>query len=97
MLKLAFVSLKDNPANVGEEIQTATFEDGKYRVIYHAPSEMLRITDEVNNRGTLYKVQREKPIQICGFTEDEKKNFDQKQHKLVKQIKPKHPQSLEQD
>jgi hypothetical protein len=97
MLKLAFVSLKNNPANVGEEIQTATFEDGKYRVIYHAPSEMVRITDEVNNRGTLYKVQREKPIQICEFTEDEKKNFEQKQHKLIKQIKPNHPQGLQQD
>jgi hypothetical protein len=30
MLILALASLKDNPANTGEEIQTATFTQGKY-------------------------------------------------------------------
>jgi hypothetical protein len=84
MLKLAFASLKDNPANAGEEMQTATFGDGKYRVIYHAPSEMLRIVDEVGNRGTLYKVERGKAVQVCLLAEDEKRSFehDAKRHHL---------------
>lgn len=43
MLKLAIACLKDNPANAGEEMQTATFGNGKYRVIYHTPSEMLQL------------------------------------------------------
>jgi hypothetical protein len=58
MLKIAIACLKENLANAGEEMQTATFGDGKYRVIYHEPSEMLRVVDEIGNRGTLYKVQR---------------------------------------
>ena len=58
MLKLALASLKENPANAGEELQTATFCDGQYRVIHHVPSEMLRIVDEKeNHRGALYKAQ----------------------------------------
>ena len=69
-------SLKENPANAGEEIQTATFCDDKYRVIHHVPSEMLRIVDEESHRGTLYKVQKGKPVQVCKFTEDEKINFE---------------------
>ena len=76
MLKLALASLKENPANAGEEIQTATFGDDKYRVIHHVPSEMLRIVDEESHRGTLYKVQKGKPVQVCKFTEDEKRNFE---------------------
>ena len=77
MLKLALASLKENPANAGEEIQTATFCDGQYRVIHHIPSEMLRIVDEKeNHRGTLYKAQRGKPALVCNFTEDEKKSFE---------------------
>ena len=77
MLKLALASLKEKPANAGEEIQTATFGDGQYRVIHHVPSEMLRIVDEKeNHRGTLYKAQRGKPTLVCNFTEDEKKNFE---------------------
>ena len=77
MLKLALASLKENPANAGEEIQTATFCDGQYRVIHHVPSEMLRIVDEKeNHRGTLYKVQRGKPFEVCKFTEDEKRSFE---------------------
>ncbi|MEA5594725.1 hypothetical protein [Rivularia sp. UHCC 0363] len=77
MLKLALASLKENPANTGEEIQTATFSDDKYRVIHHVPSEMLRIVDdEESHRGTLYKVQKGKPVQVCKFTENEKKSFE---------------------
>jgi hypothetical protein len=76
MLKLALASLKDNPANAGEEIQTATFSDDKYRVIHHVPSERLRIVDEESHRGTLYKVQKGKPVQVCNFTEDEKRSFE---------------------
>ena len=42
MLKQALASLKENSANAGEEIQTATFGDGQYRVIHHVPSEMSK-------------------------------------------------------
>ncbi|WP_211293269.1 hypothetical protein [Brunnivagina elsteri] len=76
MLKLAIVCLQDNPANAGEEMQTATFGDGKYRVIYHEPSEMLRVVDEDEQRGTLYKLQRGKAVQVCNFTDKEKQNFE---------------------
>jgi hypothetical protein len=76
MLKQALASLKENPANVGEEIQTATFGDGQYRIIHHTPSQMLRIIDEENHRGTLYKAQRGKPALVCNFTEDEKRSFE---------------------
>ena len=77
MLKQALASLKENPANADEEIQTATFGDGQYRVIHHVPSEMLRIVDEKeNHRGTLYKAQRGKPFEVCKFTEDEKRSFE---------------------
>ena len=76
MLKLAIASLKANPANAGEEMQTATFCNGKYRVIYHTPSQMLRIVDEESDRGTLCKVQRGKAAQISRFTEDEKQSFE---------------------
>lgn len=77
MLKQALASLKENPTNADEEIQTATFGDGQYRVIHHVPSEMLRIVDEKeNHRGTLYKVQKGKPVQVCKFTEDEKRSFE---------------------
>ncbi|MGD1872959.1 MAG: hypothetical protein ACFB02_07885 [Mastigocoleus sp.] len=76
MLKQALVSLKENPSNADEEIQTATFGDGKYRVIHHTPSQMLRIIDEENHRGTLYKAQKGKPALVCNFTEDEKKSFE---------------------
>ena len=65
-----------DPANTSEEIQTATFSDDKYRVIHHTPSQMLRIIDEENQRGTLYKAQRGKPALVCNFTEDEKKSFE---------------------
>jgi hypothetical protein len=103
MLKLALAAatpegsiacLKANPANAGEEMQTAIFENGKYRVIYHEPSEMLRVVDEVGNRGTLYKVQRGKPIQVCDFTVNEKQNFEQL--KLDK-YKQNQPQNLQQE
>ncbi|NJM21723.1 MAG: hypothetical protein HC907_24920, partial [Richelia sp. SM1_7_0] len=90
MLKLALMSLKENPANAGEEIQTATFADGKYRVIHHVPSEMLRIVDEENHRGTLYKVQKEKPVQVCKFTEDEKRSFEH-------DVKQQHLKDLQQE
>ncbi len=77
MLKQALASLKENPANAGEEIQTATFGGAKYRVIHHTPSEMLRIVDEKeNHRGTLYKAQRGKPTLVSNFTENEKKSFE---------------------
>lgn len=76
MLKQAVASLKANPANSGEEMQTATFVEGKYRVIHHVPSQMLRIVDEENHRGTLYKVQRGKPAQVCKFSSDEKRCFE---------------------
>jgi hypothetical protein len=76
MLKLAIACLQDNPANAGEEMQTATFGDGKYRVIYHEPSEMLRVVDEDEQRGTLYKLQRGKAVQVCNFTDKEKQNFE---------------------
>ena len=82
MLKLALKSLKANPANTGEEIQTATFGEGKYRVVHHAPSELLRIVDELEDRGTLYKAQKGKTATICEFSDEEKKSFEQhaKQH-----------------
>lgn len=82
MLKLALSNLKANPANTGEEIQTATFGEGKYRVVHHAPSELLRIVDELEDRGTLYKAQKGKPATICEFSNEEKKSFEQhaKQH-----------------
>jgi hypothetical protein len=76
MLKLAIACLKDNPANTGEEMQTGTFGHGKYRVIYHAPSEMLRVVDEIDNRGTLYKLRRGEAVQVCKFTLDEKRDFE---------------------
>ena len=76
MLKQALASLKENPANADEEIQTATFGGAKYRVIHHTPSQMLRIIDEESNRGTLYKAQRGKPALVCNFTEDEKRSFE---------------------
>jgi hypothetical protein len=82
MLKQAIACLKDNPANAGEEMQTATFGDGKYRVIHHTPSQMLRIVDEENYRGTLYKVQRGKAAQVCEFTSEEKKSFELSKVKL---------------
>ncbi len=89
MLKLALTCLKDNPANAGEEMQTATFGDGKCRVIYHEPSEMLRVVDGVGNRGTLYKVRRGEAVQVCKFTEGEKRDFEiltvESSQKFVKQ------------
>ena len=90
MLKLALASLKENPANAGEEIQTATFGDDKYRVIHHVPSEILRIVDEESHRGTLYKVQKGKPVQVCKFTEDEKRSFEHN-------AKQQHSKSLQQE
>jgi hypothetical protein len=68
--------LKDNPANAAEEMQTATFGNGKYRVIYHEPSQMLRVVDEENQRGTLYKLRRGEAVQVCKFTEQEKGSFE---------------------
>ncbi|GJD19882.1 hypothetical protein RIVM261_048380 [Rivularia sp. IAM M-261] len=85
MLKLALGSLKANPGNIGEEIQTATFGEGKYRVVHHAPSELLRIVDELADRGTLYKAQKGKPATICEFSNEEKKSFEQ--HALTNQHK----------
>ncbi len=82
MLKQAIACLKANSANAGEEMQTATFGDGKYRVIHHTPSQMLRIVDEENYRGTLYKVQRGKAAQVCEFTSEEKKSFELSKVKL---------------
>ncbi|MEA5574498.1 hypothetical protein, partial [Calothrix sp. UHCC 0171] len=76
MLKQAIACLKENPANTGEEMQTASFGGGKYRVIYHEPSEMLRVVDEIGNRGTLYKLRRGEAVQVCKFTEDEKRDFE---------------------
>ena len=90
MLKQALASLKENPANAGEEIQTATFGDDKYRVIHHVPSEILRIVDEESHRGTLYKVQKGKPVQVCKFTEDEKRSFEHN-------AKQQHSKSLQQE
>ncbi|BAY91307.1 MULTISPECIES: hypothetical protein [unclassified Tolypothrix] len=77
MLKDALLSLKANPANTGEEIQTATFAQNKYRVVYYSPLETLRIVDEVGHRGTLYKAQKGQSAQVCQFSEDEKKSFQQ--------------------
>jgi hypothetical protein len=103
MLKLALAAatpegsiacLKENPANIGEEMQTATFGDGRYRAIYHTPSQMLRIVDEENHRGTLYKVQRGESLRVCDFTEHEKQNFEQL--KLDKH-KQNQPQNLQQE
>ncbi len=88
MLKLALACLKDNPANAGEEMQTATFGDGKYRVIYHQPSQMLRVVDEVGNRGTLYKVRRGETVRVCKFTKDEKQCFEQLKLDNQKQHQP---------
>jgi hypothetical protein len=89
MLKLALACLKDNPANAGEEMQTSTFGDGKYRVIYHEPSEMLRVVDEIGNRGTLYKLRRGEAVQVCKFTDEEKRDFEilavESSQKFVKQ------------
>lgn len=75
MLKQAMTSLTADTANADEEIQTATFGEGKYRVIHHIPSETLRIVDETSHRGTLYKAQKGKPAQSCEFTSAEKEAF----------------------
>jgi hypothetical protein len=96
MLKLAIAGLKANPANTGEEMQTATFGNGKYRAIYHTPSEMLRIVDEENHRGTLYKVQKEKSVQVCKFTSDEKRSFEQL-IKLDKHLEKSIPKGLQRE
>jgi len=77
MLKQALASLKANAANTGEELQTSTFNDGKYRVILHKPTETLQIVDEVQGRGTLYKAQKEKSATKCEFTDAEKEIFAQ--------------------
>ncbi|NJR19253.1 MAG: hypothetical protein HC785_28550 [Calothrix sp. CSU_2_0] len=45
-------------------------------MIYHTPSEMLRIVDEDEQRGTLYKLQRGKAVQVCNFIDKEKRNFE---------------------
>lgn len=79
MLKQALASLKANPANAAEEIQTSTFNDGKYRVIHHVESETLRIVDETSHRGTVYKAHKGKAAQTCKFTDAEKENFLQVQ------------------
>jgi hypothetical protein len=44
MLKLAIACLKANPANTGEEMQTATFGDGKYRALVMGILEMWKST-----------------------------------------------------
>jgi hypothetical protein len=75
MLKQAIASLKANTANADEEIQTATFSKGKYRVILHEPTETLRIIDENGQRGTLYKAQKGQPAQIGEFTSAEQESF----------------------
>ncbi|MCL1474673.1 hypothetical protein [Argonema antarcticum] len=78
MLTSAIKSLKANPINVDEEIQTATFGEGsKYRVILHAPTETLRVVDDIYNRGTLYKANKGCPALICNFDEAEKQSFAQ--------------------
>jgi hypothetical protein len=97
MLILALASLKDNPANAGEEMQTATFAQGKYRVIHHTPSQMLRIVDEENQRGTLYKVQKGKPVQVCEFTELEKRSFELSSLELEVQVKQNQTKKLQQE
>lgn len=76
MLKLVIACLRGNPANAGEGMQTATFGNGKYQVISHTPSEMLRIVDEESDRGTLYKAERGKAAQVCLLNEDEKRGFE---------------------
>lgn len=75
MLKQAIDSLKANTANADEEIQTATFSEGKYRVILHEPTETLRIVDEIGHRGTLYKAQKRQPAKIGEFTSAEQESF----------------------
>lgn len=75
MLKQAIDSLKANTANVDEEIQTATFSEGKYRIILHEPTETLRIVDEIGHRGTLYKAQKGQPAKIGEFTSAEQESF----------------------
>lgn len=94
MLKLALASLKANPANTGEEMQTATFVEGKYRVIHHVPSQMLRIVDEENHRGTLYKVQRGKLPQVSKFSSDEKRCFELSKVELDMQLGKPVPKGL---
>lgn len=97
MLKCALASLKANPTNVDEEIQTATFAEGKYRVIHYVPTETLRIIDELSHRGTLYKVQKGKPAQTCEFSQAEKKNFRQLSE-IESDMHTKHkPKILEQE
>jgi hypothetical protein len=76
MLKLAIACLTANPTNVDKEMQKATFGDGKYGVIYHTPSSMLRIVDRENHHGTLYKLPIGKPVQLSEFTSDEKRSFE---------------------
>lgn len=75
MLKQAIDSLKANTANADEEIQTATFSEGKYRIILHEPTETLRIVDEIGPRGTLYKAQKGQPAKIGEFTSTEQESF----------------------
>lgn len=75
MLKQAIDSLKANTGNADEEIQTATFSEGKYRIILHEPTETLRIVDEISHRGTLYKAQKGQPAKIGEFTSAEQESF----------------------
>lgn len=73
MLKQAMVSLTADAANADEEIQTATFGEGKYRVIHHIPSETLRIVDETSHRGTLYKAQKGNLLKAASLPQLKKK------------------------
>ncbi|MGH2413867.1 MAG: hypothetical protein ACRDEA_09300, partial [Microcystaceae cyanobacterium] len=77
MLSLAFKSLKSNPVNASEEIQTATFASGKFRAIFHAPTDTLYVVDEHSHRGTIYQAQRGEPAQLNEFTCEEKQRFSQ--------------------
>jgi hypothetical protein len=106
MLKLALAAatpegsiacLKDNPTNAGEEMQTGIFGNPKYRVIHYTPSQMLRIVDEENHRGTLYKVHRGEPTQVCEFTLEEKKSFELSKVKLDTHLGNSTPKGLEKE
>lgn len=74
MLRAAFSSLETH-CSPKDEISTASFANGRYRGIYHPPTDTLYITDERQNRGTLYQAKRGEPATINEFSSLEKQRF----------------------
>jgi hypothetical protein len=58
---------------------------------------MLRIVDEENHRGTLYKVHRGEPAQVCEFISEEKKSFELSKVKLDTHLECSTPKGLQRE